>query len=159
MPAVLSPIGVDLTRPTSDARFRLGEICKTADGQEYIYVQDNGSALTQYAFVAVDEAFAATELTTALALVGHYIGIAQVAFTASYYGWVAVKGSDLTGLTNAAVAVDTQLYTTATAGKVDDASSTQVAKLENIVPDTATTQATSTTFLIKDYINTDGYGS
>lgn len=156
MPNVYSTLGVDLTANTAAATHRLGEIVEAADGQEYMYVQDSGAAITQYFAVAIDEAFAATELTTTLAQEGHYIGIAQVALTADYYGWIAMKGSDLTCKMNAAVAVDTQLYTTATAGELDDAATTLMTKLENIVPTAATTQATTTTVLIRDYINTDG---
>jgi hypothetical protein len=52
------------------------------------------------------------------------LGIAQQAFAAGDYGWVATEGSALTVLTTAASTAGERLYTTATAGRVSTAIAT-----------------------------------
>lgn len=149
-------IGVKLDENVASPSFAVGTRVRTNDGQEYVYVQDSGSGITQYQAVGVDEDWGVSALTTANALAGHMVGFAQTALTADYYGWIAVLGPEITGKFNAAVSADTQLYTTSTAGSLDDAGTTGLAKLMGVVADTALTAAGNTTVIIRSYIFTDG---
>lgn len=81
-------------------------------------------AITQYAWVSIDESFEAAMLTKALADKREGIGVAQVAFADNDYGWVLVRGSG-TGLFKASCVQDVALYTSATAGYLDDDATAQ----------------------------------
>lgn len=124
-------IGVDLTRTSSTPEFALGETHKGTDNTEWTYVQANG-AITQYDAVGIDENFQAAALTKALADAGHQIGFAQVAFTDDYYGWVARTGSNIKCRLKNACAADVSLYTTASAGMLDDTDASQT-KISGVV--------------------------
>ena len=110
--------------PTSNATGHvLGTQVLGDDGTKYVYVQASG-AITQYDCVAIDEAFQAAAITKALADDGHKIGFAQVAFADNDYGWVATEGTvQVRYLT--LCAADVALYTSATAGVLDDTSTSQ----------------------------------
>jgi hypothetical protein len=128
-----SKLGVNLTDTptTNDTGHKLGERAQAQDGQEYVYVQAS-AAITQYDFVGIDEDFAAAPLTKAMADDGWEIGVAQVAFASADYGWVATKGSNLTGFVLTLAAADVALYTSGTAGKLDDSSTSQT-KIDGVV--------------------------
>lgn len=125
-------IGVNLTDLTAGtttdgdgAKFTLGLRRNGTDNSTWVYVQA-GAAITQYDAVAIDENFQCVALTKALADAGHTIGVAQVAFTDNQFGWVPVQGSGNISVRVAAnCAPDVQLYTTATAGVLDDTSASQ----------------------------------
>lgn len=121
-------IGIDLTAKTAgtttdgeNAIFSLGHRVAGTDNSEWVYVQAGG-AITQYDAVAIDENYQAVALTSALALAGHMIGFAQVAFSDNDLGWVALEGSNITARIAGSCAADVQLYTSATAGVLDDTS-------------------------------------
>ena len=124
-------IGVDLdeliagTGTSSDEgnQHSLGQTAQCSDGCVYMYVHAS-AAIALYKAVAVDENFEAAPLTTALAQAGHMVGWAQIAFSDNDFGWVVVKGANFKGQIGAACAPDTQLYTSGTAGVLDDDSST-----------------------------------
>lgn len=125
-------LGVDLTALTTgtttdgaNALFQLGTRVTATDGSEWLYVQA-GEAITQYMWVSIDENFQAVKGTKALADAGHGVGFAQVAFSDNDLGWVCVNGpGNITVRVAAACAPDVQLYTTATAGILDDTSASQ----------------------------------
>lgn len=128
MARVTTPIaGVDLTEviagtgTSSDEgnEFALGTRVQATDGQEYIYVHAS-DAITQYMFVGIDENYEAAPLTKAMADDGYSVGVAQVAFADNEFGWVAIRGHNLTGRVAASCAADVALYTTGTAGVLDD---------------------------------------
>jgi hypothetical protein len=140
----LTPLlGVSITdTPTSNVSgHQLGTRVEHSDGQVYTYVTAS-AAITQYDFVGIDENFAAAPLTDAMAQDGWEIGVAQVAFASGDYGWVCTKGSNVTGFVKASCAADVALYTSATAGKLDDAS-TGVTKIEGVVLVTANSSNTA----------------
>lgn len=123
-------IGVDLTSTpsdstTSDVRFesgvrdhRLGIIHEDHRGYKWQLVHAAG-AITQYACVSIDEAFEATMMTDTLAKTGVAAGVAQVAFADNDYGWVLRQGQgSLLVLANCAA--DVGLYSSASAGYLDD---------------------------------------
>jgi hypothetical protein len=133
-------IGSQFGTPTTAAEFKLGECNVGSDGTEWVYVQASG-AVSQYDAVAIDEDFQARALTKALADAGHTIGVAQAAFTDDQYGWVALKGTNISVNVLSSCASDSQLYTTGTSGKLDDASTNQTA-IDGIVITTAASGAT-----------------
>ncbi|MGI9383869.1 MAG: hypothetical protein ACR2PO_12010 [Methyloligellaceae bacterium] len=126
--------GVDLTATpagtgtSSDEgnEFPLGTRVMTADAGEYIFVHASG-AITQYDAVGIDENFEAAALTKAIADDGHIVGFAQVAFADNDFGWVAHRGSNISVRLAASCAADVTLYTTATAGVLDDTAASQTA--------------------------------
>jgi hypothetical protein len=116
-----------------------------ANGKEYIYVQADG-AITQYQAVSITPAGQAAALTKANADKGYKVGVAQIAFTDDYYGWILVVDPIGTGSyvrAASACASETLLYTTATAGRIDDSDTGQTA-IEGIeLTATAATAAAS----------------
>jgi hypothetical protein len=126
-------LGVNITdTPTTNtSQHALGTCVTGVDGTEFVYVLAGG-AITQYDAVGIDEDFSATALTKAAADDGHNIGFAQVAFTSGDYGWVAKKGTNISVRLAASCAADVPLYTTATAGVLDDASTSQT-KIDGVV--------------------------
>jgi len=100
-------------------QFALGTIERGADGTMWMYVHASG-AITLYDCVAIDENYEAAAITTALAQAGHQVGFAQAAFSDNDFGWVAICGSNIRVRAAAACAPDILLYTSATAGVLDD---------------------------------------
>jgi len=95
------------------------------DSAEWLYITA-GSAIAQYDAVTVTEAFSGVPATKALIDDHHIFAVAPAAISSGEYGWV-----QLTGVTTinvlASCAADTQLFSTATAGSLDDASTSQTA--------------------------------
>lgn len=121
--------GVSLTKLTTGtttdgagAEFALGTRVTATDGSEWVYVQA-GAALAIYSCLAIDENFQAVLVTTALAAAGHTIGFNQTAFADNDMGWVCTHapGNINCRLLNSCAA-DVQLYTSGTAGILDDTS-------------------------------------
>lgn len=141
-------IGVDLTKKTAGtttdgagAEFALGTRVTATDGSEWVYVQA-GEAISQYMWVAIDENFQAVKGTKALADAGHEVGFAQVGFSDNDMGWVCVHGKNITVTVLASCAADVQLYTSGTAGKLDDTSGSQTL-IRGVVLVTAATNTAS----------------
>jgi hypothetical protein len=105
----------------------LGARFTNADGKEYMFVQA-AEAITQYMYVSIDEAFLASKITKTLADTRTLFGACQTALTSAYYGWVQIRGAH-TGLVKASCAADVKLYTSATAGYLDDDATSQTAIL------------------------------
>lgn len=115
----------DTPADTSTPDFRVGTRLTDHRGYEYLFVHANG-AIAQYDAVVVDEAFEAYAITAALATDHPTAAVAQVAFADNDYGWVLTRGvGQVNGLANCAAEV--QLYTSATAGALDDADASQIA--------------------------------
>jgi hypothetical protein len=127
------PIGVSLTETpagtgtSSDEgnEFALGSVVTAQDSAIYMRVHAS-AAIAQYDFVGIDENYEAAPLTAAMAGDGWQIGAAQVALADNDFGWVAVKGSNIKGAFAASCAADVALYTTGTAGTLDDATGTLI---------------------------------
>lgn len=96
-------------------------------GNQWKYVQADG-AIAQYAVVGLKATNEAVELTSTISGARPTaVGLAQFAFADNQYGWVLIgpfsvdeAGNAFKVLTSAASAVDVIMYTSATAGKVDD---------------------------------------
>jgi len=148
--------GVDLTKQTAgtttdgeDAEFALGTKVQATDGQTWVYAQA-GAAISQYDWVAIDENFQMVKGTKALADAGHEVGFAQAAFDDNDMGWVCVGGKNITVNVLASCAADVQLYTSGTAGKLDDTSGSQTL-IRGVVLVTAATNTASSRECIAVY--------
>jgi hypothetical protein len=80
--------------------------------------------------------------TNAAALGYSQVGLAQVAITSSYYGWIALNGQNLR--VNCLIACNPKvpLYTTSTAGKLDD-TTVSAGYIQGIVINTSATSASA----------------
>lgn len=108
------------TELTQGKAFAVGDRYADSIGQEWLFVR-SGSAITAYDCVHVNASYDANPITDTLALTAGFVGFAQVAYTASnQYGWVMVSGQPTIRLA-ASCADDVPLYTTNTAGVLDDA--------------------------------------
>lgn len=125
---------------------KVGSVGSSTEG-EFVFVQANG-AIAQYAWVTIAADGQSAELTTTTAgSNGLLIGVAQVAFADNEYGWVwvgglrgggagnGIKGKVLTGYV-----AGNNLFTTATAGAADDASTTKISYVVGL-SNTSGTQA------------------
>lgn len=121
-------LGVDVTATPADTgdavKFeygghKLGSMHEDYRGYKYQLVHA-AEAITQYAAVSIDEAFEASMITDTLAKTGVGVGVAQYALANDDYGWVLRQGQG-TLLVLASCAADVGLYTSASAGYLDDA--------------------------------------
>lgn len=121
-------LGVDVTATPADTgdpvKFeygghKLGSVYEDHRGYQYQLVHA-AEAITQYAAVSIDEAYEASMITDTLAKTGFGVGVAQYALANDDYGWVLIKGQG-TVLVLASCAADVGLYTSASAGYLDDA--------------------------------------
>ncbi len=104
-------------------QFAVGTIATGSDGSKFMYVR-SAAAITRYDTVAIDTAKDATALTPALAIAAGELGFAQVSCsTSGLYFWAMIQGEG-----RIRVATGCQpgvpLYTTDTAGVLDDATNT-----------------------------------
>lgn len=139
-------INLAVTTAGADAKFTLGQRVTGSDNTEWVYVQATG-AITQYDVVAIDEDFQASTATSALAGAGHLAGFAQVAFADNDFGWVALRGSNISVRAAQSCAADAKLFvgcTGVSAGVVDDASVTGRVTLQGVVLVTAGGTGTTT---------------
>jgi hypothetical protein len=101
---------------------------------EFVFVQADG-AIDQYGFVKIEQDGQAAMLTTTNAgSQGLLVGVAQVAAADNEYLWVWVgglngggAGKGIKGKIAASYVAKNNLFTTATAGVADDASTTKIA--------------------------------
>ena len=105
---------------TDGTTFRLGNRHLDYQGNEWVYVKAS-AAFTLGDCVAIKQGYTGSPMTDALSKTVSMVGVASVAFTLDYYGWVQTSGV-FAGLR---VAIDCEpakpLYITATAGVLDDA--------------------------------------
>jgi len=125
--------GMNLDRVTAgtttdgqNAEFKLGTTVTASDGQECVYVQAGAaiSTTTNQPFaLGIDENYQATKLTKANAVAGYMVAFApQQIISDNDFFWAIKKGSNFKIKVGASCAADVQLYTTATAGVLDDTS-------------------------------------
>jgi hypothetical protein len=122
--------GIDLDATSTTKDFALGTVVCGTDSSgsyaaEYMYVT-SASAVTQYAACKIDNDYAITEVTNAISgTEPTAIGVPQIAMDGSstaVYGWVVVSGSGTVECATT-VTANAKVYTTATAGRVDDTAS------------------------------------
>lgn len=105
-----------LTQLDTTARYTLGSRVADKSGCEYIYLLGVASTVAGDA-ATYNGAYATTRL---VANGKGPVGIAMGACVASTYGWYQIKGL-ATGISLTAVVSGMPLYSTATAGQLDDA--------------------------------------
>ena len=109
------------TQTDDTARQAVGTLVELSDGGTAIYVKSSTSAVSTFAAVVINEDYTVDMVTTTNAgTVSKSIGFAQTSIATGYYGWVQLTGRPKVNLaTNCDDRV--ALYTTATAGVLDDA--------------------------------------
>lgn len=113
-------IGVNLTEDgTASAKFAVGTMVNLSDGGMAVYVSAT-STISQYNAVIIDGANGAVPVTTTNSANSKRIAFAQTSIASSYFGWVQIGGSPKVMLA-ANCDDNVPLYTTATAGVLDDA--------------------------------------
>lgn len=121
-------VGLNPTLANADLNdgrsFGLGDVIADATGNRYVYVQASG-AVAQYDAVHIGSTYVAQALTKALGDTGAPVGIAVATLSSASYGWAQVGG---VGTVNAlqTCSSSTALYTSGTAGKLDDTTTSQV---------------------------------
>jgi hypothetical protein len=149
----LSTTYTGTTTDGANAPFKLGTLVEGTDGSRWVFVQA-GAAITQYYTVAIDENFQAVHITSTLAKAGYGVGFAQVAFSDNDFGWVCVHaGGNISVRLAASCAADVQLYTTATAGVLDDTATSTACLLRGVVAVVAASNTASTREAIAIYPN------
>ncbi len=112
--------------PSSDFGDRpgLGDSVETHDNKRFMFISASTS-VTSFQVVAINSAFVVQPATSALASAGSRLGVAQNAISAGSWGWVQTRGNlTVNALSTCSSAV--ALYTSGTAGSVDDTSTSQV---------------------------------
>lgn len=119
-------VAPNLSATDTTARVPVGTIVSTTDGGEAIYVIAL-SAIAQYDVVAIlnsssaaGASICAAPITTTNAATSPRVGFAQVAIAAASFGWVHTKGNNLRANVLVSCQPAVPLYTTATAGSLDD---------------------------------------
>jgi hypothetical protein len=140
---------VDLDATSETIEYALGTTVKGNTNTEWVYVQASG-AIAQFDVVGIDENYQAAKITKAMADDGFNVGFAQVAFTDDYYGWVALRGTDIGMNVLASCASDVALYTSGTAGSLDDTSTSQT-KIDGVVAVTSIGSAATSVEVIATY--------
>jgi hypothetical protein len=108
----------------------------SSTGAEYVYVKAS-EAITKYMACSFDSVYAALKLTKTEADKLYGVGIAMATIASASYGWLLVAGGAVSYVStiNAPLA-EVALYTSATAGALDDCSTSQT-KIPGIFCSTA----------------------
>lgn len=129
-------VGVDLTAAdgVTEQKFKLGDLHEDDHGTVYMYAQASG-AVTANRFVTIDYSVSgdaqAAQGTTTTAGSGPILGgVAMATLADDEFGWFAIgpisPTSGVSVFAAASCAADVTLNTTATAGLVDDSSTTAI---------------------------------
>lgn len=126
-------IGVNPSATSTTALYRLGDTFRDHRGYEYIYVKAS-AAIGLYDVCQVKSTYSAMPITDTLAKSAGFIGCATaVAFAADEYGWLLTRGQG-TIKVKTACAANVPLFTTSTAGSLDDATaSTSMVQIQGII--------------------------
>jgi hypothetical protein len=120
--SVSNMIGVSLDYTDTSPSFAVGTVVNLSDGGQAIYVQA-ASTCAQWSAVTVNVDNTVAPLTTTNSANSKAVGFAQASIASAYYGWVQLGGKP-----RVSVLVGCQpnvpLFTTATAGSLDDATVT-----------------------------------
>lgn len=139
MPFMISPAGANPNLTDDAAQHRLGTLGEGDAGMVYMYCQAS-TTLSQYDTAVIDSNYKANPITSALVTEGAGLGWPQVAVDAGDYFWAALKGRAINIRVASACSANVPLYTTATAGVLDDAVANNLIEGVRIV----TTQTSTT---------------
>ncbi len=142
----VSPVaGVDLSADgTSIAGFFPGTVVNLSDGGQACYVQAT-SEISQFACVLIGAGASARMSTTTLAVATKRVGFAQCSIASAFYGWVQLGGTPKVNLA-ANCAPNVPLFTTATAGVLDD-TTVSAAMVAAVTAQTTISNATAVTIV------------
>lgn len=135
-------IGVSLGYTDTSPSFNVGTTVNLDDGGQAVYVQA-ASTVATYSAVSVRVDNSVVPLTTTNAAESKAVGFAQVSIASAYYGWVQLGGKPVVNLAASCLPA-VPLFTTATAGVLDDATVTG-GLVEGIVAVTTASGATALT--------------
>ena len=124
--ASLTQLGADTDNTHETAQFAVGSRTADRQGNEFVYAQASGAISASYAAIIEGANFQAKALTKTLldANEAAPIGWPQVAVADDEYAWFQTDGAaDIR--VNASAGAKAELYTTSTAGQLDDSSSGQ----------------------------------
>lgn len=117
---VTTPIaGVTVRDGVATGEFTPGAEVQLAGGGVLVYVSAT-STISQYNAVVIDNLGGAVPVTTTNSATSKRIAFAQTSIASGYFGWVQVGGKVIVDLA-VNCAPNVPLYTTATAGVLDDA--------------------------------------
>ena len=128
--------------------FGLGDRYVDASGNEYVFVQASG-AVAQFDAVHIGSTYVAQALSKALGDTGMPIGVACGTLTSASFGWAQIKGTGTVNVLSTCSA-STALFTSGTAGKLDDTTTSQV-KVAGIVLNANATTAAAAACVIGTY--------
>ena len=111
--------GVALGYTDTTAQFKVGTTVNLDDGGQAVYVQA-ASSVAQYDAVSVRGDNTVVPITTTNSANSKVVGFAQVSIASASYGWVQIGGKPVVKLAASCLPA-VPLYTTATAGTLDDA--------------------------------------
>jgi hypothetical protein len=117
--SVSNMIGVSLEYTDTSPSFAVGTTVNLNDGGQAVYVRAS-SDVAQYSAVSVRFDNTVVPITTTNSANSKVVGFAQASIASAYYGWVQIGGKPIVKLA-ASCAPFVPLYTTATAGTLDDA--------------------------------------
>lgn len=118
----------------------VGDVIADHQGNRFVFVQASG-AVAQYDVVAISSAGIAQAITKALADTGVGVGVAAATLTSASYGWAQIRGvTSVNVLQTCSSSI--ALYTSATAGKLDDTSAAQTKIAGVVILSNNTTTAT-----------------
>lgn len=112
-------IGIDISAVTSARNYTLGTPLEASDTGNYVYAFNVGAISTGMC-VVIDSGFTAAAITTTLARTRNQIAFAQVTIPASSYSWYAKNGLGIKIRTAASTLPGVPLWTSDTAGVLDD---------------------------------------
>lgn len=154
--AVSSIIGVNLTQVDISPLFAVGTIVNLSDGGQAMYVKASTSALSTYGAVSIGQNGIAMLLTTTNGGQTPRVGFAQTSIATSSYGWVQLGGQVLVNIA-AQAASSVPLFTTSTAGVLDDATVT-AGYVMGLVSQQSVSNATAVTALGSAQVHVGRYG-
>lgn len=138
--------GVNLTSGVDpSAQFAVGTRTLASDGSEWIYVS-SGAAISAYSTLWINSSFVANMILPALAITAGNVGFSETVScsTSAQYFWAMVRGNPTLRVAancNAAV----PLYTTDTAGVVDDLTvSLSQHQIQGLIATTSNSAASTT---------------
>ena len=115
-------IGVALTYTDTSPSFNVGTTVNLDDGGQAVYVQA-ASTVSTYMAVSVKGDNTVVPLTTTNSAQSKVIGFAQASIASGSYGWVQIGGKPVVNLAASCLPA-VPLFTTGTAGTLDDATVT-----------------------------------
>lgn len=136
-------IGGNTASDSTDAKFGLGDLYTDSSGNIFVYVKAS-SAIAQYDVVTFDETFSTTvaPVSTSNDARGDKLGVAPVAIASGSYGWLQVYGPCTMNVL-ASCNANVELTTTATAGALDDATTSSLIVADNIFLTAANSASTA----------------